>query len=384
MARGRPATPPGTWGEISATQLDTGRWRAHLRVRLLNGQTRQIRKHGKSKTEAIRRVKEAAAAATTTRDSDTLTTTSTITALVGFYLDHLDAAEGTVKTYRSAHRTHIAPGIGELRLNEASTSTIDAHLQGLSPGSRKTCRALLSGAFGLAVRYDLVGHNPVRDTAAVPAQRTAEDVRAMTDAELITFRRMVRWFTVAPGPGRRPRAEPLPHLVDFLLGTGARVSDALRVQWDDIDTTGDVPRVTIHDVKKRGRARVLEMADVAANAVEAQRAATGEVFPWVFPTSTGRPLSVSNAERWIRGARKMWDDRPPEQRHEDDADVTWAGFHALRKTVATRIEDRVSLTAASQQLGHSDTLVTQRHYIQRPKQGPEVAEALNTALGGAL
>lgn len=378
MARGRPATPPGTWGEISTVQKPNGRWQASLRVRLLNGTTKQIRKNGKSRAEAMRRARTAATEATGTTDTDDLTTTSTITALVEHHLEHLDRSPNTLEVYRSTVRNHTDPGIGELRVNEATPGRLDTFIQSLPPSTGKRVRSILSGAFGVAVRYGLVVANPVRDT--LTPKTTNPEARALTIGELETVRRMARWFTIAPGHGPRPRATPFPNVLDVLAGTGVRISDALRLQWVDVNLESTPPTATIHDVKKQGRKRIIELPELAADAVRSQRRATGETFEWVFPTGTGKPLTKSNIERWMRQAKEVWAERPAEQRSGDDRDVDWVTPHTFRRSVATWLTDRVSLQAATRQLGHSDSTVTEHHYLDRTAAGPEIAMVLNGLL----
>lgn len=379
MARGRPATPPGTWGEVSAVQQPNGRWQAQLRVRLLDGQTRRIRANGTSKSAAVRAAKEKAAAATGTQDTDTLTTTSPVTALIEQYLDQLDATEGTKNTYRATHRNHIEPGIGQLRLNEATTGRLDVFLRGLTPGTWKSARALLSGAFRMATRYGLVTHNPVRDTTTPPSTRP--EARALTVAEIHAVRAMARYYTHAERSGPATRAVAFPWLIDVLIGTGVRISDALRLQWADVNLAADPPTAIVRDVKKGEQPRVIQLPQIAADALRAQQRATRQVFPWVFPTGTGQAVSVSNAERWLRLAKQAW-----EQRDRDagavEPPVGWVTFHTFRKTVATVLSERVSLEAASQQLGHSDTTITEHHYLDRTAIAPPVAEVLDGFLSG--
>ncbi|MGP9760708.1 tyrosine-type recombinase/integrase [Corynebacterium sp. AOP12-C2-36] len=377
MARGRPVTPPGTYGEVNAIKISTGRWQANLRVRLLNGQTQQIRKNGTTKAEAVRRAKQAALDAAGVADTDDLTTASTITALVDHYLDHLDRSAGTLEVYRSTARNHITPGIGQLRLNEATAGRLDAFLRALAPSTAKRARSMLSGAFGVAVRYGLVLHNPVRDT--LPPKITTPEARALTMEELQTVRRMAQWFTTAPGHGPRPRALPFPNVLDFLAGTGVRISDALRLQWDDLNLDATPPTAVIHDVKGGGRRRIIELPDLAAEAVRSQQRATMQTYSSVFPTGTGKPLTKSNIERWMRQAKEAWDSRPADQK-TGEPDVSWVTPHTFRRSVATWLNDRVSLQAASQQLGHSDSTVTEHHYLDRTAKGPEVALVLNGVL----
>ncbi|WP_227871281.1 site-specific integrase [Corynebacterium provencense] len=190
---------------------------------------------------------------------------------------------------------------------------------------------------------------------------------------------MARWFTIAPGHGPRPQAQPFPSILDFLAGTGVRISDALRLQWADLNLDTAPPTAVIHDVKGGGRRRIIELPDLAAEAVRSQRRATMETYPWVFPTGTGKPLTKSNIERWTRKAKEAWEARPADVK-AGEPDVSWVTPHTFRRSVATWLNDQVSLQAASQQLGHSDSTVAEHHYLDRTVTGPEVALVLNAVL----
>ena len=105
----------------------------------------------------------------------------------------------------------------------------------------------------------------------------------------------------------------------------------------------------------------------------------------MFPTSRGTHISKSTAERWIRAARADW---LKADASKDAPNVDWVTFHTFRRHVATVLENKVSLQAATQQLGHSDSVVTEHHYIAKPKHGPDVVDVLNETLfelaGGKL
>lgn len=378
MARGRPATPLGTYGEISVRQLKSGRYQASLRVRGHDGKLRQIRANGAKPAEAKRRVKEKANDATGVQDTDQLATTSPISELLEFWHDQHQAADSSLEVYQSTINGHINPAIGAVRINEATTARLDAFLRSLpSPATAKRARSILSSAFSLATRYDLTRHNPVRDTTPVTVPR--HKARALTRGELATVRRMVAHYTQMPGPGPKGRAAAFPRIVDFLAGTGVRVSEALRLRWEDIDLEATPPTATITVTKDSGKStRTIQLPQLAADALRDQAAETGKVFEWCFPTGTGKPITKSNVDRWFRQARKAWDER--EEKPAGEPDVSWVTTHTFRRSVATWLADQVSLLAASQQLGHADSTITEHHYLERPKAGPAVADVLNGAL----
>ncbi|AHW64893.1 Putative integrase [Corynebacterium glyciniphilum AJ 3170] len=377
MARGRPVTPPGTYGEVNAAKISTGRWQANLRVRLLNGSTKQIRKNGGTKAEAVRRAKQAAMEATGVSDTDDLTTTSTITALIEHYLDHLDRAAGTLDVYRSTLRNHITPGIGQLRINEATAGRLDTFLRSLAPATAKRCRSMLSGAFGVAVRYGLVLHNPVRDT--LPPKITTPEARALTMEELQTVRRAAP--VVHHSPGQWPTATggclPQHHRC-------ARRDGCADLRRAPTAVDGSRPRRHSANCSDPRCERWRTTPHHRATGLGSHRAAvTAEGddagVPVGVPTGTRNPLTKSNIERWMRQAKDGWDALPADKK-TGEPDVSWVTPHTFRLSVATWLNDRVSLQAASQQLGHSDSTMTEHHYLDRTATGPAVALALNAVL----
>ncbi|UIZ91797.1 tyrosine-type recombinase/integrase [Corynebacterium sp. CNCTC7651] len=344
-------------------------------MRLLNGETKRIRVRGKTKAEATRKVKALAANAVALRDNDELRTNSTIAELVDHWLNHHDGAAGTVDVYRSTARNHITPNIGELRLNEVRPSTMQAFLHRLEemPATAKRARSILSSAFGLAVRQDLITSNPIRET--LPPKQKRGEVRAFEGDELATFLAMVDHYTTS---GRKGRGAAFPRLVRFLAGTGVRLSEALSIRASDVDLDAETPTAIVRPTKDGGTStRVVQLPKIAADAARDQLRDTGGTFDWLFPTSTGTHISKSTAERWMREARHEWEKA---NEAKGRPDVSWVTFHTMRKHVATVLSERVSVNAATQQLGHADTTVTQHHYISRPKAGPAVAEVLNDHL----
>lgn len=381
MARGRPVLPVGTLGDIGLTELDNGKWMANVQVRLPNGTRKRLRRTGKTVAEAKRKLKIAAAEATATTDTDDLATTSRVTELLDYWLEHHKMSDGSRDVYASTIRNHITGTLGELRLNEVSTAKVEGLIRGLEsrPATAKRARAILSSAFSLAARFDLVPSNPVRETTS--PKQIKKDPRALTDAEFATFFAMVEHYTTAGLTGRTTRAETFPLLLRFIAGTGVRLSEALRLQWADVDLKATPPTAIVRPTKDEGEStRVIQLPHIAVDAIRSQAATTGKVFPWVFPTSAGTHVSKSTVQRWMRRAREVWDER--EKKPAREPDVSWVTPHTFRRDIATLLADEVSLLAASQQLGHADSTITEHHYLERSKAGPPVADVLNAKLAG--
>lgn len=120
---------------------------------------------------------------------------------------------------------HILPALGEVRLAEATTPLIDkvvgAIKADVSAATAKSCRSVISGVLGLAVRYGAVSHNPVREVERIEAKPSKEP-RALTAEERA---RLIRQFR----EDEKARRKDLPDLVAFMLATGCRIGEALAV-----------------------------------------------------------------------------------------------------------------------------------------------------------
>lgn len=90
-------------------------------------------------------------------------------------------------------------------------------------------------------------------------------------------------------------------------------------------------------------------------------AASAEGF--VFATSKGTPLDPHNVRTKLRKAR--------------GEGFEWVTPHVLRKTVATLVEREAGVRDSSLLLGHADTGVTGRHYVERLHDAPDVSNILD-------
>lgn len=111
-------------------------------------------------------------------------------------------ASSTIDAYDDALRLHVLPSVGGLRVRE------------------------LSGVMGLAVRYEAIDRNPVREVSPITIER--KEARSLQLDEVRTLRAGLR---------RDERAvdRDIPALVDFMLGTGMRIGEVLAVTWDALD-----------------------------------------------------------------------------------------------------------------------------------------------------
>ncbi|MGP5505891.1 tyrosine-type recombinase/integrase [Corynebacterium flavescens] len=373
MVRGRPATPLGTHGEIHISERPDGKVRARAYLRLYTGKTVQVVATATSRTAAKRQLEQRCQARLQGADTATLSPASRLTDLLDEWLKAHDAGDRTKEIYKQNIRLHVAPALGEVRLNELNTPRIQEFLAEQTPGTAKTARALLGAACGLGVRWGLMPQNPVRDTQL--KKRRKAEVHALTDSEMNEYRaRVEAWCgTGRSGP---PRGESLLEIIDVLRGTGARIGEVLALRWQDIDLDGGTVTITgtvdnqggrSDHPKTLGSRRTIPAGKYAIDALRRQwqkeyRPTFGDI---VFPTRTGRYRTVQNTESRLRAARGDLTIRP----------------HDFRKSVATRIEARHGLLAASRYLGHASTRVTEAAYLAAPEVIGDYTDAFETDTG---
>jgi integrase len=150
--------------------------------------------------------------------------------------------ERTATLYRDTWRLHGDQQLGELRIRELSTSRADAHLKALPSSVAIYMRIILSGMYSLAVRFDVIAHNPIRETKTAKAEK--KPARALTGMEFEQVRRAVETFCGHKGPGPR-RGRMLPAFIELLAATGVRPGEVPAIEWPEVDLLGKPPTVTV-------------------------------------------------------------------------------------------------------------------------------------------
>lgn len=373
----RKPAPIGTYGSIGTSLNKQGKWVAKARFRDFDGVTRLVQASGDTEAKA----KSALRIALRDRARPTggeVTSESTVEQLLDYWLDEIERSDRvpqTVAYYRRNVEKAIKPALGGVRLREATTGRIEAYLKALrSPSTVRDSRTILRQAFALAARHDAVQHNPVADTSKPPA--AVRPAKALTVEQLQELRRRVRAWQREQRLGPK-RAYDLAEILDVMIGTGCRIGEVLALRWRDVEAAKDgATMVTVagtvveipgsgvvrqdHTKTKSGYRRVV-VPQFAVDALERQR---GREIPGelIFPTRNGTPRSPSNV-------RTAW-------RRVRGEDFKWVKPHDFRKTVGTMVEREVGLSAASAQLGHSGTVVTERHYVERAVTAPDLRGTL--------
>ncbi|NDK91765.1 site-specific integrase [Gordonia desulfuricans] len=391
----RPPLPLGTWGKITRTQVAPGRWRARARYRDYDGRTRPVERFGASGAKAERALLDALAERDRTSGSVVdITRKTRLADLADLWLakrvESGDYAVGTLDNDRELITLHITPGLGEIRVGEATVGVLDRFLRAVATDSRsRQCRTVLSGMMTLAAQHDAIERNPIVDTT----RRSSETAvtRALTIDELQQLRiRIATWSgTNRFGP---KRGVDFPDLADCLIGSGGRISEVLAFRWEHVQWSTDLAPAMVYldgAINKRGEYQPrpktatsqhwLILPDFMVAALERQRERDlpSDDLGLVFPSRDGGPRTTANTRRQFRDARRTvvvgadgTPDGPPDL-------FEWVTPKTFRKTVATILADEVGMEAAAEQLGHTSPEITRRHYVQRKKVTGDVRHVLD-------
>jgi integrase/recombinase XerD len=281
-----------------------------------------------------------------------------LTVALRTYLDHLvverGLADNTLKSYRRDLRRYVAfladRGVGELSaVDEQTVAQFLAHLREgdeahppLSSGSAGRAVVAVRGFHRFAVRDGLAEGDPaaaVRPPA--PAKRLPKAL-PLADIERI--------LEAAGAPGTalalRDRA-----LLELLYACGARISEAVGLDVDDLD----LETSTVLLRGKGGKERVVPFGSLARGALEAylvrgRRAlsAAGQGTPALFLNARGGRLSRQSA--WTVLVRAA-------ERAGVTAEVS---PHTLRHSFATHLIDGgADVRVVQELLGHASVTTTQ-------------------------
>ena len=371
----RPRTPIGTFGELEFTTLPNGTVRARTRFRDHDGRLRRVEASGDTRKSAEHRLKEKLALrGGYSAGFGELTPDSTFSHLVDVWLEDLDLqgklAESTRALYERNMRQLVMPAFENYLLREISVRKVDQFIKRLalakSYSTAKQARTVLSLALGLAVRYDALRENPVRDTARL--RKPPSETMALTLEQVEAIRAAVRSWRRAPGTPGPPPDGQLEQIIEVMLGTSARIGEVLAIRKCDVDVTVTPATVRICGTivspagkptyrqshpKTAKSTRVVSVPTFAAEVIR-QRLAVVSDEPaenLLFHTRNGTPLTTNNIRRRLRSVLS-------------DAGIEGVTPHAFRRTVATVLDRASGPDLAAELLGHTSSKITKEHYIE--------------------
>lgn len=279
------------------------------------------------------------------------------TRAVEVYLDHLAVERGLAANTLSSYRRDLArwtswlAAAGRSRLSEVREADVAAFLAALRSGD-ETHPALSAASAGRAVVAVRGLHRfALREgwTTVDPAREVRPPVPARRLPKAITVSQ-VEALLAAPDAetplGLRDRA-----LLELLYGTGARISEAIGLDVDDLDRAAGLVRLD----GKGGKQRVVPVGSYAGRAVEAYLvrsrptlAAGGRGTPALFLNARGGRLSRQSAWTVLRAAAV--------RAGIQDA----VSPHTLRHCFATHLLDGgADVRVVQELLGHASVTTTQ-------------------------
>ena len=364
----RPPLELDEWGKITRSTVG-GQSRASAYYRDSMGKRRKMQRDGSSEPDAERRLKKALKAKIAEGGSgDLLSPDSTIAELAANWLEELKikgTVAGTLTTYRSSVNGRIIPGIGEMRLRQATIPRLDGFLKGMmvTPAAARTARTALLQMFALATRQGAVPRNPVKETISISPKR--REVKAIALTDIHAMRKLFATYDAG-------HTSELVEISMLLMATGCRQGEALAIRWEDIDLDKGILRITgtlitddmtgklvrqPHPKSEAGH-RGLALPATVLSMLTARRVASH--YPIVFPSSTG-------TYRWPANSRRQW------RQAIDETIYKGKTPRDFRKAVATHLDKKVGIKAAQAQLGHGSEDITVRYYVERQREVADFA-----------
>ncbi|MFD6216630.1 site-specific integrase, partial [Nocardia salmonicida] len=187
---------PGEWGKVTVTQTGPGQFTAYAYVRDEDGNRRKVRRSGSSPEAArrnlLRHLKERAAPLA----DAVITDRTTLAELFPIWLATKTKLKPQSRdVYEYSWARNGRKQLGALRIRELPTSRAETHLGKIaarSESNAKTFRVVLLGMFALAVRYDVLPVNPIRETSRTGGKQSG--ARALTPDEFARVREAVRTY----------------------------------------------------------------------------------------------------------------------------------------------------------------------------------------------
>jgi len=379
----------GSPGEWSVYKDAHGRWHGWITVGLKpNGQRDRRHRSGHTRAEVVAKIRDLEVKRETTGVAPV--NADTVAAWLDHWLNNIAVRRvrpRTLESYESMIRMHLRPGIGGQRLDRLSPEHLERFYteliedKGLSPATVLRVHRMLSRALKVAVQRGRI-HRNVATLVDPPAQRASDVAQALDlhEAQAVlmaasTVRNSARW-TVA-------------------LALGLRQSEALALQWRDIDLLNGTLSVrrTLHRVKGKGLVyeppktkrseRMLALPAPLIVALHRHKAAqTGERTlagsEWhdedlVFAQPNGRPIDKkSDYDEWSALLKR--------------AGVRHVRLHDGRHTAATLLlSEGVHPRVVMELLGHSQMRTTMDIYSHvMPALAREAADRMGAVLLGTL
>jgi len=249
---------------------------------------------------------------------------------------------------------------GHQKLNEVTRKQVQLFhnrllTDGLKPASADHHLKLMRRAFNLAVEWEMLESSPLTRLQLFNPDNRMENYLSPEQLD-----KLVTVLRTAP-----PRT--VCNVALFLLTSGARLNEALRARWDQIDKESRVWRIPASNSKSK-RIRSVPLNDAALE-VLGQLDTEGKYDNLFINSRTKKPLV---------NVHKVWG------RLRAQAGMEWLRIHDLRHSYASfLVNSGRTLYEVQQILGHSDSKVTERYAHLSSKTLQEAANTASVIIQGA-
>lgn len=301
-----------------------------------------------------------------------------------------DSYKNTVKpntkqAMKGLLKVHILPVFGDYKLDKLTTPIIQQQVNKWADRANKGVKGayanynLLHNVNSRILQYgvamQLIQHNPARDII-VPRKKQKEKskIKFLDRQEL---KRFLSYLGTLDQSIYKNLFDFV--LYTFLLATGMRISEALALEWSDIDLEKGIVSVNktlnrYHEVnppKSKSGYRDIPI-DKATVLMLKQYKNRQQVQSWQLGRSETVVFSVFTEKYAIAcNLRRRLD------KHFKNAGVTNVSFHGLRHTHATiMLYAGIQPKDLQHRLGHSDISMTLNTYVHATKEGTQKSASI--------
>jgi integrase len=288
----------------------------------------------------------------------------TVRSVVARYeAERMPSRQSTVRVYRSFLNNHVLPKWADTRIQDVQPRPVELWLRELplSPKSKTHVRSLMHGLVEFAMWAGLldISRNPVSLVRNIGATRKVRKARSLTAEQFHALLKELQ--------------EPFATMSLLSVCLGLRISEALALQWADVDwldsrlsvRRGIVNQI-VGDVKTQGSAKTFNLAAELLERLKSwkQSSQFSGSEDWIFasPFKLGRlPYSYTGTRQELERASKA-------------AGIGHISSHAFRHTYRSWL-DAVKTPIAVQQkmMRHTDIRTTMNIY------GDVVTDEMSTA-----
>ncbi|WP_444999617.1 tyrosine-type recombinase/integrase [Halomonas mongoliensis] len=254
-------------------------------------------------------------------------------------MEYIKTRKRSWKTDYTHLRSKMIPAFGAKRLDEITHADVAQfhnrmRNEGRAPATCDRQLMIIRALYAVAMEWELVDRNPAKSVKLFKEDNKRE--RYLDEAET------KRLLDVLLHDENRPVC----CIVLFLLSTGARLGEALKAKWSDINLTKQTWRIPVSNAKSK-KERTVPLNTSALQVLEEAKVVCGD-RDWVFVSPrTGEPF---------QSITFVW------HRLRDKAGLPDFRLHDCRHTYASKlVGSGRTLFEVQQILGHSNPGVTERY-----------------------